>query len=556
MASHSKLRRTQKILQLFAGFLLEIAWYKFLTKVYGPRTEARLPQLYRNQAIRFRETALELEGLLIKVGQFFSTRVDMLPAEYTSELALLQDEVPPVRTAQIKRVITQEFGDTVQTIYAEFEDKHIAAASLGQVHRAVLHSGEVVAVKVLRPGIEKIIEIDLAAFRGVIWMLKVFTKWEKYADFDDIYAEFGATLREELDYRRELANLERFRANFQDDPLISVPAVYSEYSRQRVLTMEFVDGYKVNDRAGLLAAGLEPETVAGTLVDAYLKQALIHGFYHADPHPGNLFVRPDGGIIFIDFGMVGRITEANKRSVRKLISGVINSNPEELSQALQEMEFIKPTANLLSLQKAITIFLFELKDISFEELGNLQVDKFLGELREFIYSEPFQIPAHYTFLGRAVGTLSGIAAGLDPNMNILSMIKPYAKQVLGQDFSPSQLVWQKTKAVALSAVEIPPLLEKTLRDFRAGDVQVKVEMGPILRQLRFQEILANRLMWTVLLATTGIGYTIVLSNGQESLATKLLYMMGAFGFLLLNNLRKRAEKPMKWHTHSHRPRKS
>lgn len=556
MASHSKVRRTVKILRLFTGFLLEIAWYKLLRKLYGPRLEARLPQLYRNQAIRFRETALLLEGLLIKVGQFFSTRVDVLPAEYTSELALLQDEVPPVRTDQIKHVISTELGAPVDTIFAEFEDNHIAAASLGQVHRAVLRSGEVVAVKILRPRIEEIINIDLTAFRGVIWMLKVFTKWEKYTDFDDLYDEFSATLREELDYRQELANLERFRVNFQDDPLISAPAVYPEYSRQRVLTLEFVDGYKVTDRAGLLAAGLEPEKVAGTLVDAYLKQALIHGFYHADPHPGNLFVRPDGGIIFIDFGMVGRITDANKRSVRKLISGIINSDPEELSQALQEMGFIKPAANLLSLQKAISIFLVELKGVQFEELGNLQIDKFLGELREFIYSEPFQIPAHYTFLGRAVGTLSGIATGLDPNMNILSVVKPYAKQVLGQDFTPLQLVWQKTKTVALAGVEIPPLLEKTLRDFRTGDVQVKVEMGPILRQLRFQETLANRLMWTVLLASTGIGYIILLSNGQESLATKLLYLMGVFAFLLINNLRKRAEKPLKWHTHSHRQRKS
>jgi predicted unusual protein kinase regulating ubiquinone biosynthesis (AarF/ABC1/UbiB family) len=552
MVAHSKIRRTGAVLRLFAGFLLEIAWYKLLRNIYGPRIEARLPQLYRNQAIRFRETALALEGLLIKVGQFFSTRIDVLPGEYTSELALLQDEVPPVLITQIKGVIAEELGDTVENIFAEFGDHHIAAASLGQVHRAVLLSGEVVAVKVLRPGIEKIIEIDLTAFRGVIWMLKAFTKWEKYADFDAIYVEFSATLRDELDYRQELANLERFRMNFQGDPRVSVPAVYPQYSRQRVLTLEFVGGYKVTDRAGLLAAGLKPETVAGTLVDAYLKQALIHGFYHADPHPGNLFVRPDGGIIFIDFGMVGRITDHNKKGVRKLIGGVINSNAEEVSHALQELGFIKPGANRLSLQKAIALFLIALQDMRFEELGNLQVDGFLEELREFIYSQAFQIPVHYTFLGRAVGTLSGIAAGLDPNMNIWAVIKPYAKQVLGQDFSTSQLVWQKAKKVVLAGTEIPPLLEQTLRDFRAGDIQVKVEMGPILRQLQFQQTLANRLVWTILLAATGIGAAIVWSNGQESLAIALLYIMGAFAVLLVNNLRKRADKLLQWHSHSRR----
>jgi predicted unusual protein kinase regulating ubiquinone biosynthesis (AarF/ABC1/UbiB family) len=187
-----------------------------------------------------------------------------------------------------------------------------------------------------------------------------------------------------------------------------------------------------------------------------------------------------------------------------------------------------------------------------EELGKLKIDGLLEELREFIYSQPFQIPVHYTFLGRAVGTLSGIATGLDPNMNILAVIKPYAKQVLGQDFSPLQLIWQKAKKVVLAGVEVPPLLEQTLRDLRAGDVQVKVEMGPVLRQLRFQETLANRLVWTILLTGTGIGAAVLWSSGQKDVAISLLYIMGGLALLLVNNLRKRAEKVLHWHRHSRR----
>jgi predicted unusual protein kinase regulating ubiquinone biosynthesis (AarF/ABC1/UbiB family) len=552
MISSSKIGRTWAVFRLFAGFLLEIVWYNLMRKIFGVKIEDRLPEIYRNQAIRFRETALLLQGLMIKVGQFFSTRIDVLPLEYISELTLLQDQVPPVSSKKIKEVIELELGSKVEAVFAEFNDQHIAAASFGQVHQAVLLSGEMVAVKVLRPDIEKIIEIDLTAFRTVIWMLKVFTKWERYADFDAIYAEFSATICEELDYRQELNHLEQFRANFQDDQMISVPAVYPQYSRQRVLTLEFVTGYKVTDRAGLIAAGINPTTVAGILLDAYLKQALIHGFYHADPHPGNLFVRSDGGIVFIDFGMVGRITERNKKAVRKLISGVINSNAEAISRALQELGFIKSTANLLSLQKAIALLLIGLQDLQLEELGKLKIDGLLEELREFIYSQPFQIPVHYTFLGRAVGTLSGIATGLDPNMNLLAVIKPYAKQVLGQDLSPLQLVLQKAKQLALSGVEIPPLLEQTLREFRAGDIQVKVEMGPVLRQLRFQETLTNRIVWSILLSGTGIGAAVVWSNGHKTLAISLLYVMGVFALLLLYNLFKRAEKVLNWHRQSRR----
>lgn len=552
----SKFRRSTKILRLFAGFILEIGWYKVRRAVWGDKVERYLPQLYRNQAIRFRETALSLEGLLIKVGQFFSTRVDVLPLEYTSELAKLQDEVPAVTTKEIRDVIQREFGQSAEELFAHFDDHPIAAASLGQVHRAILPSGETVAVKTLRPGIEKIIDIDLQAFRGVIWMLKIFTNWEKYADLDAIYDEFAVTLREELDFTKEANNIERFRQNFKDESKIYVPLVYERYSTQRVLTMEFVSGYKINDLRGLRQAGINVKELANNLVNAYLKQTLLDGFYHADPHPGNLFVRPDGGIIFIDFGMVGRITEENKKSVRKLVSGLINSDAEEMTTALLEMGFIKADANLLAIQRAIGLLVSQLKDINFEEIGNLDIAPLLEEAREFIYTEPFQIPANYSFLGRAVGILSGVAAGLDPELNALEIIKPYGKKLLGQDFSASRLAWNKVKTAVLSGLDTPPLLNKSLRQLNSGEVQVKFETGPILRQLRFQQTLANRLMWTILLAATGIIEAMFLVTGHDDWARQTLYVLAGLGLLLLNNLRKKAEKDLQLHFHTHKHNKS
>lgn len=555
MATRSKFRRTVKILRLFAGFMWEIAWNKVIRTMNYSAADARLPEIYRSQAIRFRETALSLEGLLIKVGQFFSTRVDVLPKEYTSELAKLQDEVPPIPVSQIRQVIAAELGQPVEHIFAEFDDVPVAAASLGQVHHARLWSGEEVAVKALRPGIEKIIDIDLKAFRGVIWMLKAFTDWEKYADIDAIYEEFSVTLHAELDYNKEYANIETFRQNFKDERLVYVPKVYSQYSRQRVLTMEFVGGYKITDIAGLRSAGINVKGLAQRLIECYLKQALIDGFYHADPHPGNLFIRPDGGIIFIDFGMVGRISKENMRHVRMVISGLINTDAEEIAKGLQNAGFIKPAANTLALQKAINVFVDKIKVISFEEIGDLDIAPLLEEIREFLYTEPFQVPANYSFLGRAVGTLAGISAALDPEMNAIEVIRPYGKKILGQDLSATQLAWTKVKSIAKASLNIPTALNKSLKQLNNGDIHVKVEFGPVLRQLRFQQTLANRLVWAILLAATGVVEAVFVVNGRDDLADKLLYALGALALLLLNNMRKKAEKPLKFHSHSHRTKR-
>lgn len=543
------LRRSWSIINLFLGFFLEIIWLKLLVKFRSSeQIQVRRTELYRNQAIRFRQTALRLEGLLIKVGQFLSTRVDILPVEYTRELALLQDEVPSVPFIGIKGVIDAELGGSAERVFATIDPVPVAAASLGQVHRGKLHDGADVAIKVLRPGVDEIIRVDLRTFKHVIRMLKILTDWDKTIDLKALYREFSNTVLDELDYQKELANLERFRQNFKEVPEIYVPAVYPQYSSRKVITMEFVSGFKVTDQESLRQAGLDLSELAQVLVNAYLKQVLVDGFYHADPHPGNLFVRPDGSIIFIDFGMVGRIPPGGMEAGRKIVQSLMSSDAALLADGLVELGLIRPHANLVTLRKGLTVLLEQLRQTSFTDLGHLKVDALLEELREFIYSEPFQIPSNYTFLGRAIGTLSGLAADLDPSLNILDVITPYAKRLLGnEDDSWLNIAWDKVKEVGTSLISLPPLLEKSLRQLQNGEIQVKTELGPVIRGLHFQEVLVNRLMWTILLAASALIVTLFKVQGFGSEARGGAYAAGVFALMLLLNLRKKAKKPFRVH---------
>jgi predicted unusual protein kinase regulating ubiquinone biosynthesis (AarF/ABC1/UbiB family) len=550
MAKISKFRRSWSILALFSGFILEFAWLKLSKKVKGEQRIEIPKELYKKQAIRFRKTALSLEGMLIKVGQFFSTRVDVLPIEYTQELAQLQDEVPSVPFEGIQQVIEAELKGKLEEVFLEVDPTPLAAASIGQVHRGKLPSGEEVAIKVLRPGVERIMEIDLQAFRGVILLFKIFTDWNKTIDLDALYSEFAATVREELDYNKELANLERFKQNFAEESKISVPRVYSQFSGAKVITMEFVSGYKITDFPAMEKAGINQGELAQTLINAYMKQVLVDGFYHADPHPGNMFIRPDGGITFIDFGMVGRIAPSHVRAIRKLVKGVISTDAGLMVDGLVDMGIIRPHANVVVLRKAVSTLVEKLKETNFDEIGHFQMEVMLSELREFIYSEPIQIPSNYTFLGRAAGTLSGLASGLDPSLNILEVIKPYAQYLLGEgQDSILGIAWAKAKEVGGSLVNLPGLLEKTLKQTQNGDIWVKTELGPLIRSVRFQAVLVNRLIWAMMVGFSAVIWTMFRIQGFALEARYTIYAGTVFALLFLLNIRKRVEKPLRMHNH-------
>jgi len=514
----SGLVRTLTILRLFIG----IFWAFYSLKFYrmfrsGNWVEARRRELYTTQARRFRLTAVEMGGLLIKLGQFFSTRVDMLPQESIAELSGLQDEVRPEPFDDIKLVIEQEFGLAVDKVFDRLEPQPLASASLGQVHQGRLENGSLIAVKVQRPGIDKLVNIDLRAIARVIGLIKMFTDWDSFIDLDAIYKEFAETIRAELDYVREGHNAETVAVNFSDDNDIIVPHIYWEYTRTRVLTMEYLGGIKINETEQLDAAGIDRAKLAEKLLASYVKQVLIDGFYHADPHPGNLFVSPEGKIVMLDFGMVGTITPAVKKTLVEMSLALVSRDFSQVVTYLVKLGFIRTNAESDALLRAISVFVEGFLGTG-EELTDTDLKGFLKDLEVLLYEQPFQIPANYTFLGRALGTLYGICVGLDPQISFIDVCRPYVDQIVPGKNSIFTLIKDQTKRLGMSLVQLPPLAETVLRKADRGDLTVNVPFRTLGNSLDDNTRSIKMAAWAIVWGVSLLSTVLLLINGWMEIA--------------------------------------
>lgn len=526
-------QRFWKIVLMFASFGWDFRRLNRRKWVSAEEREAAYLEVYQRQAIRFRETAVEMGGLLIKLGQFFSSRVDILPQAYTDELALLQDQVPPADTALVKQRLQEELKQDLDQIFAQFSEEPLAAASLGQVHEARLLTGERVAVKVLRPGIEEIIEVDLRAMRVVIKGIERYTDWLSNVDMDAIYAEFKETMGEELDYRLEGEHADRFRENFADFDLVKVPSVYWDYTTHRVIVLEFIDGTKVTDYAGVEALGWSRTDLAQLIVDTYLKQVLEDGFFHADPHPGNLMVTGQGQLVYLDFGMMGAVSEQLKSGVKDAAIAIVTKNGENIVQAVDKMGFIRPQADRDALVRVMEAMLGR-----YQERGQgmaSDINDIAEDLRELFYSEPFQLPAKVTFLGRALVTVVGITGGLDPKIDYLDIIKPYIDQLYPRK-QGIQMILEEGKTLALKYAVVPDKLDRLMRRLEGGKLRIRTSQEELLVQQQHQAKLANRLVWAMLLMGTGIIVTLLWLSDRESMAQWALGGMVIFLVGLLQNL--------------------
>lgn len=524
-------------------FLSFIGWDLVLRRVPGFRSYVRANRRPRWQAHarRFRRLAIEYGGVLIKLGQFLSIRVDILPEDVTRELRGLQDEVPAETLADVQAVIAAEFKRPATEVFAWFKPEPEAAASLAQVHKARLVTGEEVVVKVQRPRIEQLVETDLAALRLAASWLKLYPPASRRVDLDRLYDEFSRTTRLELDFVQEGRNADRFAADFADDPGIYIADVFWEVTTRRVLTLENVASIKIDDLPAIQAAGVSRAEVARKLYDTYLEQIFVHSFVHADPHPGNLFVRPlappDDApasaarpfqLIFVDFGMVAVVPEAMRTAMRDVAIAVGLRDAHRLVQAYFDAGVMLPGADRQRLE--------ELHEVLFARLGGMrmgqltdgamqQIPFVMREYRDLLFEMPFQFPTDILFAIRAVAILYGMATALDPDFDPWAATLPFAERLASDQLKREwRGVLDEIGELLRLTLRLPARVERFLTRVERGELVQQVAMAPdAARALRRLERSVDRLTWGLAaIGLLGAGVLLRTSEGPGGLNTGLL----------------------------------
>lgn len=384
--------------------------------------------LRHREGAYLREKLISLGPAFIKIGQTLATRADILPVEYIQELARLQDQVPPFPTVEARRIIEDELRARIEDIFSEFDDTPVAAASLGQVYRATLRTGQIVAVKVQRPDIHEVIESDIRALRRLARRLDRYPNLIRGVDWQGTLDQFHSTITEEMDYEKEARNAEAFRKNFAEWKDVYVPRIYHVFSTQKLIVMEFIEGLKVNDIESLKSAGHDPQKVIRLLARTYFKQLLEDGFFHADPHPGNLRLMKDGRLAFFDFGMVGRLEIELQSNLINAFFHIVERDVKGLVEDMVRLGFIELSEDDEEKFKPVIQTLFD-RYLSLK-IGEVKFKEVIFDLAHVIYEFPFRIPAHFTYIVRAIMTLEGIGTQVDPDFNFFEVARPYAKRFM------------------------------------------------------------------------------------------------------------------------------
>ncbi|HOH20584.1 MAG TPA: AarF/UbiB family protein [Anaerolineaceae bacterium] len=516
--------RYRRILWFFARVLVNLLFWDVILSSIGLRRISHRTRARRLQKIAasFRTLAIEMSGVMIKVGQFLSARLDVLPREIIDELAGLQDEVRPEPVESIRAVVEAEFHRPLEELFTDFNPQPMAAASIGQVHTARLQQPDgtfrEVVVKVQRPNIPQVVETDLAALRVVARWVHHYKPIRRHVNVPLLVEEFSRTLLEEIDYIHEGRNAEQFAKNFQDRPEVQVPAVYWTHTTLRVLTLENVLAIKITDNAALDAAGVDRAAVADTLIDIYLQQIFEDYFFHADPHPGNLFILPTAPpdpatgrapwrVVFVDFGMTGTLPPNLQTGLREVLIGIGTQDTHRLIQAYQTMELLLPNADLPLLEKATNKVFQRFWGKSTAEMMNMkhaEAVEFVQEFSDLVFDMPFQAPENMVLLARCLGILSGICSGLNPDFNVWTSIGPYAQKLVQAEAGSGWRFWLDEALGILSTLAtLPRKTDALIRRVEGGEIEVRTP--ELRRDLNRLERSNRKLTAAILFAASLLG---------------------------------------------------
>jgi predicted unusual protein kinase regulating ubiquinone biosynthesis (AarF/ABC1/UbiB family) len=494
-----------------------VAW-QFLPLVWGYLRDRRRFVLFGGRrrvtserrverAHRLLDSLLTLGPTFIKLGQLLSTRPDVLPPEYVDVLAELQDRVPPADWADARVVLEDELGPVDET-FDEFDTDPISGASLGQVYTAEV-DGQRVAVKVRRPGIEELVEADLRVIRWTVPVVARFVGESRAFSLENLASEFAKTIREEMDYVREAEMLAEIRANFADDPDVVVPSVFDSHSSRRVLTMEYVDGTKISDVSALDEQGIDRSAVAETLERSYLKMIIDDGVFHADPHPGNLAVQPDGTIVFYDFGMSGHVDEHVQDTIVDFYVAVANQDIDAILDALIEMGTLSPEADRATMAEVMEL---AIQDARGENIETYRVQQIVGKVEDTIYEFPLRLPSNLALVLRVATVVEGVCVTLDPDFDFISVATGYLTEQGYREESIRQFAADTAENVresAQSTIRLAPKLERTLDRVDRDDFYVRADIEDgngvvdrLARRIVLGFVLATSVPTTALLYVT------------------------------------------------------
>jgi ubiquinone biosynthesis protein len=483
------------------------------------------------RAVRVRMALEELGPTFLKMGQILSTRPDLLPQEFMHELTKLQDDVPPFPYQQVKEVIENEFQQTIEQIYSSFDEQPLAAASIGQVHLAKLQNGTNVVVKVQRPGIQSTIEVDLEIMMHLAGLM------ERHLDGWDIHRptrvvqEFARTLEKELDYALEAAHTERFARQFEDEPAVYVPQVYRQATTSRVLTMEYIRGVKSSDIDALQHAGLDRKEVARQGFVLIMKQIFVHGFFHADPHPGNIFVMPNNIICYIDFGMMGRLNLEMREHFADLIMSIVHRDEREAAQALLKLTCAEEVSDDLNLERDVAEFMDQ---HCYRPLKDVALGKMLHHLLQIATRHRLSVSPDLFLMIKALSTVEGLGLTLDPDLDVIEQATPFIKRIQLNRLHPRRIA----KDITASGGEffhlfkdIPGEIRTILRLARQGKVKMEFEHRGLEPMLASHDRISNRLSFAIVLAAQMVGSALIVLSGVPPL-WHAIPIIGLVGFLI------------------------